>query len=150
MCFGRDRIALAAATCGGVGYLPWAPGTAATFVGAALALLTEADPAWQWGLLAATALAGLAAIPAAQRALGARDPREIVVDEVAGALVTFIALPMTLRTLFVGFAAFRLLDILKPWPLRRLERLPGAWGVLADDLAAGALAHVAVWAALAR
>lgn len=137
-----SQLALLIATCGGVGYLPRAPGTAAALVGAALALVTETSPAWQWGLLGAIVVVGLVVIPRAQQALGARDPREIVLDEVAGMLVTFLGVPLTPLTALVGFSAFRLLDILKPPLIRQLERLPGAWGVLADDLAAGLLARM--------
>ena len=139
-----DRLRLAIATSGGVGYMPRLPGTAGTLVGAALAVLTERELSWQWGLLAATVVFGLWAIPAAQRHLGRNDPREVVVDEVAGILVTFVGVALTPASLITGFIAFRLLDIVKPPPIRQLERLPGAWGVMADDLAAGLLAHLAV------
>lgn len=142
--FGSDRVLVAIATSGGVGYLPKLPGTAGTLVGTALAVLTAGSPWGQVSLLVAVVAFGLWAIPAAQRRFGRNDPREVVVDEVAGALVTFLGIPLTPAALVTGFVAFRLLDITKPPPIRQLERLPGAWGVMADDLAAGLAAHLAL------
>ena len=65
------------------------------------------------------------------------DPRRVVIDEGMGFLVTVAFLPHGLRTAVVGFLLFRLLDIVKPVPIRRLERLPGGWGIVADDVMAG-------------
>ncbi len=132
-------------SCAGAGYVPWAPGTAGALVGTAVAVLTEASLIWQWGLVLVTLALSVWLIPSAQRLLGRRDPQEIVIDECCGALVTLIGLPLTPAVIVTGFVAFRLLDIWKPGPLRRLEQLPGAWGVLADDLAAGLVAHLAAW-----
>lgn len=139
-----QALRVAIATGGGVGYLPRWPGTAGTLVGTALAVLADATVWGQSGLLAAAVLLGLWAIPAAQRHFGRGDPHEVVVDEVAGALVTFLGVPLTPVTLITGFVAFRLLDIVKPPPIRQLERLPGAWGVMADDLAAALAANLLI------
>jgi phosphatidylglycerophosphatase A len=82
-------------------------------------------------------------------ATGEADPREVVADEFAGQAVTFLAAPfLFIPTIWVtavlGFLLFRLFDILKPWPARRLEKLPKGWGVLADDLLAGVYAGIAL------
>ena len=146
----RTACAVGLVSCGGVGYVPWAPGTAGTLVGTAVALLTETEPMWQWGILAVTVLLGLACIPPAQRTFGSDDPREVVLDECCGALLTFVGLPLTPVVLLAGFVAFRVLDVWKPPPIRQLGKLPGAWGVLADDLAAGCLAHLLAWFISAR
>ena len=138
---GRDKLARLIAGAGGVGDIPRLPGTAGTLVGTAIAVL--AGPG-QGAALAAAVLLGLWAIPHEQRRLGRSDPHEIVIDEVAGALVTFLGVALTPATLLTGFVAFRLLDIAKPPPIRQFERLPGAWGVLADDLAAGLLANLLI------
>jgi phosphatidylglycerophosphatase A len=79
--------------------------------------------------------------------LGQDDPREIVVDEVAGQALAFIGAYAVgaqeiLVTVAVGFVAFRLFDIFKPWPCRWLEKLPAGWGILADDLMAGIYAMI--------
>ena len=71
-----------------------------------------------------------------------KDPGEVVSDEVAGFMVTLYLLPFSWPFLAGGFVLFRLLDILKPFPIRRLERLPGGAGVVLDDVAAGILANL--------
>jgi phosphatidylglycerophosphatase A len=81
-----------------------------------------------------------------EREAGRKDPREIVIDEVAGQLLCLLGSPLALADLGAGFVIFRALDIWKPF--RRIENLPGGWGVVADDVAAGALGLAAL--ALAR
>lgn len=79
-------------------------------------------------------------IPAATleaRGCGRKDPSHVVIDEVAGQLVTFIACPIVWRALLAGFILFRVFDILKPPPVRSLERLPEGTGIMVDDLGAG-------------
>ena len=97
--------------------------------------------------------------PASIAARGDDDPGEVVMDEFAAQALTFLVLPlMAPRGLSgwesfvlagVGFFAFRVLDITKPWPIKKLERLPAGWGILADDLAAGIgsaiLVCIAMW-----
>lgn len=85
-------------------------------------------------------------------AIGKSDPGEVVADEFAGQAVTFLATAFFFSETFttrqiwlialLGFFLFRLLDIAKPWPIRKLEKLPAGWGVLADDLMAGVYAAV--------
>lgn len=70
------------------------------------------------------------------------DPKRAVWDEFAGMWVTCLLLPKTLPWLAAAFVVFRVLDILKPWPVRRFERLPGGLGIMADDLAAGVVGAV--------
>jgi phosphatidylglycerophosphatase A len=82
------------------------------------------------------------------------DPREIVADEFSGQAVTFLfiaAVPISniWVTALLGFLLFRFFDILKPWPIRRIEKLPGGWGILLDDLLAGILAGIASLVCLA-
>ena len=138
----------AIATVGGLGYLPKLPGTAGSAVGLGLAWLIGADPArLAAGALAVTAL-GLWSAGAAERVIGVKDPHAIIIDEVAGMMVALVALPVTWKVYLAGFLLFRLLDITKPLGLRRVERLPGSWGIMMDDLLAGALTHALVRAAL--
>jgi phosphatidylglycerophosphatase A len=85
--------------------------------------------------------------PAVIEELGDKDPREVVVDEVAGQALVFIGAYAAggreiMITMAVGFLAFRLFDIVKPWPCRLLEKLPAGWGILADDLMAAVYAAV--------
>jgi phosphatidylglycerophosphatase A len=148
----RAKLARALATVGGLGDRLPAPGTTVGSLVAAAGFIVLARSLR--GTTIPVALAALAVIvPVAVWACGAeearrgeRDPGPIVLDEVAG---QWLALTLTalgvgrgLSPLEVvaGFALFRLFDIAKPWPIRRLERLPGGWGIVVDDLAAGAAA----------
>jgi len=132
----------------GIGYLRPGPGSWACAVTLLIwwLLAPWIDPAWQSsvGLLLASAVT-LLGIPAATRVAGAtgiQDPQFVVIDEVAGQLITMIAVPVSWKSLLLGFILFRGFDILKPPPIRRLERLPGGIGIVVDDLGAGLYALV--------
>jgi phosphatidylglycerophosphatase A len=149
------------ATAFGAGYVPVAPGTAGTAVAVPIAWLVAGLPVWQF-ILFAIVVTGIAiwAADAADRAWGTHDCQKIVIDEVAGYLVTMIPADRhSWPALLVAFVLFRILDSTKPWPVRWLERrLPGGWGVVLDDVGAGVqgavimylLGHFGVLAALAR
>ncbi|HYN86800.1 MAG TPA: phosphatidylglycerophosphatase A [Pyrinomonadaceae bacterium] len=147
-----DYAALAVATCG-VGLIPLAPGTWGSAVGVGLYLLVRdaTGRAFASGSLRTTAallvviavtLAGTWAATRAERLLGKKDPGAVVVDEVAGQLITFLFVPWDAGAwaLMLGFVLFRVFDIWKPYPVRRLERLESGLGVMADDVLAGAYA----------
>ena len=88
----------------------------------------------------AAAIVTLIGIPAATlvaRGSGLKDPQFVVIDEVAGQLVTLIAVPLAWKTFLAGLILFRVFDIWKPFPIRRLERLPEGTGIVVDDLGAG-------------
>lgn len=145
-----DRLALLTATGLGSGYSPVAPGTAGSIVGVLLFLpLAGLDWRAQLGAIAAVTLAGTLAASRVAARLGKKDPGLVVVDEVAGQWVALLALPFTPLTAALGFLLFRVMDIVKPWPARDLERLPGGLGIVADDLAAGVYANLALRVALA-
>jgi len=140
-------VAHVLATWFGCGRVPVAPGTAGT-VGAVPLYLALAHAGGQGavalGALVVTAV-GIWASSIVARDLGVKDPQVVVIDEVAGFLVTMlpVAAP-SWRAVGIGFVLFRLLDSLKPWPVRLLERLPGGWGILLDDLGAGVLGAAAL------
>lgn len=135
------------ATLFGLGSLPAAPGTWGSLGTLMIwAPLRAAFPELEWpGLAALTALAVYAAGAEAARVRG-RDPGHVVVDEAAGMALTLVALPVapSLLQLGCGFLLFRLFDVVKPPPLRALERLPGGFGIVADDLGAGLYALLVV------
>jgi len=131
-------------SCFGLGLSPVMPGTVGTLGGVAIAYFMPNVTA-----LAATAV-GLAVLgwplaALAEKYFGKEDPQWFVLDEVAGYLFVLIGLPYSEPwVLGAAFVAFRLFDITKPWPCRKLEELPRGMGVMADDLAAAVYAHVLV------
>jgi len=133
------RVARVLATWFGCGLVPYAPGTAGTF--GAIPLYLALRPLGPFAVLGAAALLTAVGVWAADRVIehtGLKDPQIVVIDEVAGVLITLSIAPATWRALLVGVAAFRVFDQWKPWPARAAERrLPGGWGVMMDDVAAG-------------
>ncbi|MDP9149225.1 MAG: phosphatidylglycerophosphatase A [Myxococcota bacterium] len=140
------KLAWAIATWFGCGLVPKLPGT----IGAigAIPLYVLAARGGRAGVAVAAVVVifvGVWAASVVARQLGHKDPQIIVIDEVAGVLVTM--LPMrhaSLASVAIGFALFRLFDITKPWPVRSLERLPGGWGIVLDDVGAGFLGAAAL------
>ena len=142
----RDRLALLLASVGGVGYCPVAPATAGSAVALGIYLVMPSTATAQFGILLFVLLIALwASGRVAVR--GGKDPSYVVIDEVAGMLVACFLLPKTPGVLAAAFVLFRILDIGKWFPMKQLERLPGGWGIVADDLAAGLLARLllALW-----
>ena len=138
----------AIATVGGIGRVPRLPGTVASVVGAGLMGWLSPDPTAQIiGCLVVTTLGFWSAGPAA-RAMGVKDPPAVVIDEVAGMMIGLALLPATWKTYLAGFLLFRTLDIFKPGPIRGLERLPGGAGIMLDDLLAGVLTNLLLYAYL--
>lgn len=141
------------ATAGGVGTVPWAPGTAGSLVGVAVGWAAGRVLAPGWYLLGTAALFGLGVAVGTQveRTARRKDPSIVVIDEVVGMLVALFALPLRAGDVLAAFLCFRIFDIAKPFPLRRLEAQPGGWGIMLDDLIAGLYANVLVrvglWAA---
>lgn len=145
-------FALTWATFFGSGYAPVAPGTAGTIAAIPLWWALSHAPAWAYfAATAAIALTGTAAAERAGKYYGVADSGHIVIDEVAGYLVTMAFLPRTVFAAAAGFVLFRACDVLKPWPASVFDRSPrwknGA-GVMLDDLAAGIWALALTWAAV--
>jgi phosphatidylglycerophosphatase A len=128
----------------GSGLSRWAPGTVGTLAAVPLYLLLSALPvAWYLLVLAAAFVVGVWACGRTARELNAHDPAAIVWDEFLGFLLTMTAAPPGWIWLVVGFLLFRFFDILKPWPIRELDRrVHGGLGVILDDVLAGVLAWV--------
>lgn len=147
----KTRWALLFASAGYVGMAPVAPGTwgAAAGVGLLLLVRLAAEPLLEAVVLAVVLAGGVRAATLAERSSGRRDPGVIVIDEVAGMLIALFWIPVTWAGILVGFAAFRVFDVVKPFPARAAERLPAGWGVMADDVVAGLYAWVTVRAAAA-
>ena len=140
-----DWAAIGIATAGGAGFSPKAPGTAGSAVGVLIYLLIEALHAGAYYLHAIIFLF-IVGIWASSRVehLWGHDAQRIVIDEVVGQMITFgIAAgryQVSAFYVFLGFGLFRLFDIVKPFPIRRLEQFRGGLGVVADDVGAGLFA----------
>jgi len=134
------------ATAGGLGRIPRAPGTLGSLIGAALCL-PLLGLGWPLHLAATVVLCGAALVASGRAAaeLGQPDPPQVIIDEIAGMSVALLALPFRWYDLGAVFLLFRLFDVVKPAPIPRLERLPGGFGIVADDIAAGLLARVTWW-----
>lgn len=136
----KRRVAYVLGTWFGCGRVPLAPGTAGTIGAVPLYLLLR--PHGPWVVLGAAAGLCLIGVWAANRVIAdghEEDPQIVVIDEVVGVLVTLAASRPTWTSLVVGVVLFRIFDQWKPWPIRNLESLPRGWGVVMDDVAAGAL-----------
>jgi phosphatidylglycerophosphatase A len=150
----RRPFMVSMATLGAVGDLPWAPGTA----GSALSVLSVAglnlipigpsSRAIFMSLAAVLLFAlGVPSAGAAEDFFQTHDPGTVVLDEFVGQLIPFVAESNpSWKFLLVGFVAFRFFDVLKPFPARRAERLPGGWGIMVDDVVAGLYALAVVLA----
>jgi phosphatidylglycerophosphatase A len=151
-----DRVAYALATGLGAGFAPIAPGTVgsleavAIFIGVVAFHLGVSSSLL---LLAALNLVifavGVWASTRTCEITGLKDPRLVVIDEVSGQLIALMPLamwpPLSITGVIAGFLLFRLFDIFKPYPIRRLERLHAGLGVMADDVLAGIYAAAIVW-----
>jgi phosphatidylglycerophosphatase A len=172
----KPHISLLLATWFGVGYLPKAPGTWGSLAGAGVSVLgawisfrrstfqLDMGPHiyfWTSGLFPAhvdVAVAvlisaiGVVVATRAARYAQIEDPQWVVIDEVSGQLITyylfFWVLPLNWKSWLLGFILFRIFDIWKPFPARQLERLPGGWGIMADDWMAGIYAAIVLRVAL--
>ena len=139
-------LGLTIATAGFTGYAPIAPGTVGSLVGLLIlfAVRASGNSGAELGVLVMVIVGGIWSAGVVERDVGIEDPGIVVVDEVAGMLLTLLWVPLTWPTALVGFLAFRLFDIIKPFPARRCERLPGGWGIMADDLFAAVYAAAVV------
>jgi phosphatidylglycerophosphatase A len=136
------------ATFFGIGRIKPGPGTWGSIATVLLwAAATSQIPLARrtWATIVAAAVVTLVGIPAATRvarASGGKDPQFVVIDEVAGQLVALSSVPLGWKTFLAGLILFRTFDILKPFPIRRLEHLPEGTGIVVDDLGAGIYALV--------
>jgi len=142
------------ATFFSIGYLRPGPGTwgsAATVLLWWLLTHFIAPSGQAWTAIVLAILVIVVGIPAATqvaRASGKKDPQFVVIDEVAGQVITLIAVPVSWKSLLLGFILFRGFDIVKPPPVRQLEKLPEGFGIVIDDVAAGLYALVIMQIAL--
>ena len=127
-----------------VGKIPFAPGSFGSLIGLPLALaLAGIPPVLAILCTLLFTIFSICVADAAEKILKQNDPGCIVIDEIAGMMVSLTGLPLTPFTIALGFIVFRILDILKPFPIRHLDkRIPGGLGVVADDVAAGIITNL--------
>lgn len=161
----KPRLAVALATVFGTGRLPLVPGTFGSVVGVGVGWVLARATAARFtkdGALPHAFLAGYIVVNLLLAAVGVwaasrtsawmrhKDPSSVVIDEVSGQMIAFAGFlgglaALNWKSLVLGFILFRGFDVLKPFPARRAEWLPGGWGVMADDWIAGGYAAIALW-----
>jgi phosphatidylglycerophosphatase A len=138
------RLAVFVSTFCYVGLVPFAPGTAGSAAGlllyAGVRLIGLGAP--EAVTIALLWAGGVVSGAAAERHFRCVDPGPVVIDEVMGMLITLFLIPVGVTGALTGFVLFRLFDIVKPYPSGRLERLPGGWGMMADDAMAALYANL--------
>ena len=145
-------IATLIATWFGAGYAPKAPGTAGSLAAIAVAWLLHHYTGWQWGNFAYLAMLlfpiAVWSANVVARSSGREDPQIVVVDEVVGQWLTLAgAARLNWKSWLAAFVLFRLFDMWKPFPIRRMESLPGGLGIVADDALAGVYGALVLFAA---
>ena len=135
----RERAVLFVATGFFIGNLPFAPGTFGSLIGLPLCfLLSRLDLLKSVICILVFILFAMGIASAAEKIIKQRDPGQIVIDEIAGLMVTLAGLPFNLKTALAGFIIFRVFDILKPFPIRMIDRsVGGGSGIVLDDVMAG-------------
>jgi phosphatidylglycerophosphatase A len=145
----KRRGAVFVCTFGYVGFFPIAPGTAGSAAGLIVYLMFRrlGIPHFEFPLIVVLFALGVFYGAASEQALGRVDPGPVVIDEVMGMLMTLFLIPVNWMGMIAGFVLFRVFDILKPYPARKLERLPGGLGIMSDDLMAAVYANLTLHAA---
>jgi phosphatidylglycerophosphatase A len=140
----REQAVLFLATGLFIGTVPFAPGTFGAIIGLPIVfLLSRFDLLLSVSVILLFIFFAIGIASAAEKMLNQKDPGKIVIDEIAGLMVAFTGLPFNLKTAVVGFILFRVFDILKPFPIRTLERkVGGGTGVVLDDVLAGIYANL--------
>jgi phosphatidylglycerophosphatase A len=131
------RIYILIATIFYVGYLPFIPGTFGSLAGLAIFLALNGNVAFQLTALFIILYLGFLSSGKAEEILGKKDPGCVVIDEVAGMLITFLFIPLEIKTILIGFLVFRLMDTVKPFPAYGLQKKHGSIGIMGDDIVAG-------------
>jgi phosphatidylglycerophosphatase A len=143
----KHRISIAIASVLHIGFIPGAPGTYASIATTMGFLLVyrwshSITPVLHLSAVGLITLVCVFTASVASSSTGIDDPSFVVIDEVAGQLLTFLFLPVNAFNLILGTLAFRFFDIWKPFPIRKLESLGKGVGVMADDLLAGVYANL--------
>ncbi len=129
----------------GLGYAPVAPGTAGTLLGVGiyyLLYISGMHPAFYGLITIALFFIGVLVSFRAEKMFDKKDARRIVIDEYVSYPVTMFLIPFSVKAMIIGFFLNRIIDITKPFPAKRVQKLPGGWGVMVDDLFAGIYSNI--------
>ena len=126
----------------GIGYLPIMPGTYASLAGLLLYLLIRRNLFIYLTVTTIVIVVGFIVSNKAQNIFKTKDPSKFVIDELCGILIVYFFIPFKISNIILGFIIFRLLDILKVYPIYKLERLRKGWGIMLDDIAAGVFTNI--------
>lgn len=124
-----------------VGYLPKAPGTWGSLATIPLIVFLHNDIVYA-AVVVALIIVGTYVSQQMSVVEGVSDPKEVVIDEVAGMMITMFLIPVSIFSLVMGLALFRFFDIFKPWLVGKAEKLPGGYGIMLDDIVAGLFANI--------
>jgi phosphatidylglycerophosphatase A len=138
----NDRVARFCATFFHIGDLPLAPGSAASAVALVLAFLVHPWPILYIALGVLVTIVGFMTAGQVETLIGKKDPGCIVIDEVAGIMISFLFLPMTWPVMLTGFFLFRAFDMFKIYPANKFEAMGGAHGIMLDDIMAGVYTNI--------
>ena len=142
----NEKLIAFLATGFGSGLAPFAPGTAGTLVGVLICFAFIPLP-WIVRLVLVLALSVFSFYVAdqAEKIYNKKDDQRIVIDEIIGFQITMLPVAINIFSVCTGFVLFRIFDVLKPFPIKNLQRLPGGWGVVVDDVVAGIYAGAILW-----
>lgn len=127
----------------GIGYLPVCPGTFASFFAIGIyAIIGDLGIIIKLFFILILFNIGVYAANFVEKALNKKDPGVIVIDEVIGYLITVYLLPFNVLYAVLGFILFRFYDIIKPYPIKKIEKICGGWGIMLDDVLAGIYACI--------
>ncbi|MDD5006158.1 MAG: phosphatidylglycerophosphatase A [Candidatus Omnitrophica bacterium] len=120
----------------GIGYLPYCPGTWASLAGVGIYLLLHNNFIIYLAVAILSFLVGILICAKAEEKFNKKDAPFIVIDEVAAILILLIFVPENLFFLLLAFLLFRIFDVIKPYPIKKIEHFPGSWGIMLDDIIA--------------
>ncbi len=136
------RIERALSTLFFVGHCPLLPGTLASLLGAGVYLLVRNNTPLYLTLTALFLALGFWSASGAEGTFRRKDPPQIVIDEFSSMLLVYLFVPFSVKFLITGFILFRIFDIFKMPPIKKLQKLPAGWGIMLDDIAAAILTNI--------
>lgn len=140
----KDKLVKMTATFFGVGYLPFMPGTWGSLAGAGIFIITGYNAVLSTTIAVCLFFLGFYTSGKAEKCFGKKDDKKIVIDEVCGILLLYSLIPAGMPCIISGFILYRIFDILKPYPIKKLENIEGSAGIMLDDIVAALYSFTAI------